>query len=217
MHVFKHGLAFLLCLVAAGDAQPSEKPALAARPPRSKLRVASEAWPEVFRYADTCNVYVLRDGNSALLVNLGDGDVLDHLAEIGVSDVDWIVFTDHHREQCQGVRRIDRARTKLAAPKDEQALFETPRDFRKWRPSLNDTYTVHGASYVRPPAETIKLDRLLVDGEVFEWHGRRITCLATPGHSPGGMSYLLKDGDRTCAFTGGIMHDGARLTNWFDT
>lgn len=210
-------LTVLLCLIASAAAHAREKPDTARRPARATLRVAVEAWPDLFNYVDTCNVYVVRDGKSALLINLGDGGVLDHLAEIGVSEVEWIVFTDHHREQCQGARHVDRARTKLAAPKDEQALFESPRDFRKWRPSLGDPHTVHGASYVRPPAESIKLDRLLADGETFEWHGRHIMCLATPGHSPGGMSYLIKHDDRTCAFTGGVMHDGSRLTNWFDS
>ncbi len=205
---------FLSCIAVCG-AQVAEKAVTKSQQPT--LRPASGAWPDVFIYSDTCNVFVLRDGAAAILFNPGDGGVLDHLGEIGVGQVEWVIFTDHHREQCQGIGRVDRTKTKLAAPKDEQPLFETPRDFRKWRPKLSDAHTVHGASYVRPPGEPIKLDRLLADGETFEWHGRRITCLATPGHSPGGMSYVLTAGDRTCAFTGGVMHDGARLTNWYDT
>src|SRR5436190_4182685 len=207
--------ALLLCCLAVYGAQAADKPA--ANLARPTLRPASEAWPDLFIYTDTCNVFVLRDGPAAILFNLGNGGVLDHLGDIGVRNVEWIIFTDHHREQCQGIGRVDRTRTQLAAPQDEQSLFETPRDFRKWRPKLSDAHTVHGASYVRPPAQPIKLDRLLVDGEAFGWRGRRITCLATPGHSPGGMSYALTAGDRTCAFTAGLMHDGARLTNWFDT
>lgn len=176
-----------VCVAQAGDNRPDEK-SEAAKPKRSPpwaaLRPASPAWPDLFMYADTCNVFVLRDGAAAILFNLGDGGVLDHLGEIGVHRVNWIIFTDHHREQCQGIGRVNRAQTQLAAPKDEQSLFETPREFRKWRPKLTDAHTVHGASYVRPPAQPIKLDRLLADGETFEWRGRRITCLATPGHSP---------------------------------
>lgn len=181
------------------------------------LKPASPAWPDVFVYTDTCNVYVLRDGDAAVLVNVGDGGVFEHLGEIGVRRVDWVLFTDHHREQCQGIARVDRKQTKIAAPKDEQALFETPQEFRKWRPKLGDVFTVHGASYVRPPAEPIKLDRLLVDGETLQWRGRTIACLATPGHSPGGMTFVLSDGEKACAFSGGVMHDGARMTNWYDT
>lgn len=181
------------------------------------LQPASAAWPELFVYHDTCNVYLLRDGDSAVLFNLGDGDVLEHLKEIGVSKIEWLLFTDHHREQCQGIKRIDRAPTKVAAPKDEQALFETPLEFRKWRPKLSDAYTVHGASYVRPPAAPIQLDRTLTDGEKFTWRGHEITCVSTPGHSPGGMSFVLRRGGQTCAIIGGVMRDGARMTNWFDT
>ena len=35
---------------------------------------------ELFVWTDVCNVYVLRDGKSAVLVDLGDGSVLDHLS-----------------------------------------------------------------------------------------------------------------------------------------
>lgn len=183
----------------------------------AKLVPASGEWPNVFVYRDTCNVYVLRDDDAAILFNVGDGGVFDHLDSIGVKQVDWVIFTDHHREQCQGAARIDRSTTKVAAPAEERALFETPLEFRRWRPSLGDAHTVHGASYVRPPAAPIKLDRTLAADEVFEWRDHKLTCIATPGHSPGGMCYVLQQGDKKCAFTGGIMHDGARMTNWYDT
>lgn len=183
----------------------------------TKIQPASAQWPNVFVGRDTCNTYLLRDGDAAILFNLGDGSVLDHLQDIGVKHIEWVVFTDHHREQCQGMGWIDRSVTKVAAPQAEQALFETPLAFRKWRPTLGDAYTVHGASYVRPPAQGIKIDRLLAPDEVFTWRGHEITCVSTPGHSPGGMCYLLKKDGKTCAFTGGIMHDGARMTNWYDS
>lgn len=194
----------------AADPAPSGDAATVIRP-------ASAAWPNVFIHQDTCNVYVLREGDSAILINLGDGSVLDHLKDLGVTNIEWLLFTDHHREQCQGIRRIDRAKTKIAAPQDEQALFETPLQFRKWRPTLGDQYTVHGASYVRPPAAAIKLDRMLATGDVFAWRGHEIHCVSTPGHAPGGMSYVLRKDGQACAFIGGVMHDGARMCNWFDT
>ena len=30
------------------------------------------------------------------------------------------------------------------------------------------------------------------------------------------MSYLLRRGDKTVAFTGGVIYDGARMSNWYD-
>jgi glyoxylase-like metal-dependent hydrolase (beta-lactamase superfamily II) len=183
----------------------------------AKIQPASDDWPNVFVYRDTCNVYLLRDGDAAILFNLGDGSVLNHLTEIGVNAIEWVIFSDHHREQCQGAPYIDRNVTQLAGPQDEQALFETPLKFRKWRPTLGDEHTVHGASYVRPPATPIALDRTLATDDIFSWRGHEITCISTPGHSPGGMSYVLQKDGRSCAFTGGLMYDGARMTNWFDT
>ena len=151
----------------------------------------AEAFPELFAWTDTCNVYVLRDGDAALLIDLGNGSCLAHLDEIGVKRVEWILFTHHHREQCQGIDRVDRRTAKVAGPQAEQELFESPTTFRKWYPTLGDKYSVYGASYARPPRAAIPLDRALADQEEFQWRGLTIRALATPGHSPGSMSYLL--------------------------
>ncbi len=177
----------------------------------------AEAFPQLFQWTDTCNVYVLRDGNAALLINLGDGSVLSKLPEIGVQQVEQVVFTDHHRENCQGFEQLDRRVTKIAVPAAEQELFETPTAFRKWAPTLGDKYSVYGASYVRPPRLPISIDQTLETGTEFSWREYKLRCLATPGSSPGGMTYLLSSAGRTLAFTGGLIHDGAKMTNWFDT
>ncbi len=185
--------------------------------PARPFQPEPEGFPDLFAWTDTCNVYVLRAGDEAILINLGNGSVLDHLAELGIKRVAWVLITDHHREQHQGIERIDRTVTQIAAPKAEQALLETPTEFRKWHARLGDKHTVHGASYVRPPRTAISLDRVLKPGETFTWKGINLTCLGTPGHSPGGMTYTIRQGDKTAAFVGGVMHDGARMTNWFDT
>ncbi|MDG1896907.1 MAG: MBL fold metallo-hydrolase [Fuerstiella sp.] len=176
-----------------------------------------QSWPQLFQWADTCNVYVLRDGDAALLINVGDGSVLTRLADIGVTKVEWAVFTDHHRENCQGAERLNRHVTKVAAPSAERELFETPTEFRKWYPKLGDRYSVYGASYVRPPRLAVAVDHVLDPDMEFSWRGHKLRCMTTPGHAPGGMTYLLNIDDQTLAFTGGIIHDGAKMTNWFDT
>ena len=176
-----------------------------------------KAQPDLFVWTDTCNVHVLRDGDTALLIDLGDGSVLEHLAEIGVQRVEWLLLTHHHREQCQGIERLNRTVTKVAAPKAEQVLFEKPTEFRKWFPTLGDTYSVYGASYARPPRKPILIDQALESGKPFAWRGREIQCLDTPGHSPGSLTFVIRHGGRATAFTGGVIHDGAKMTTWFDT
>lgn len=201
--------ALFAACVAAEQPKPERTKADAIRP-------ASPNWPDVFVHQGCANVFVLRDGPHAILFNLGDGSVLDQLSTIGVTQVDWVLFTEHHREVCQGASRIDRKQTQVAAPRSERTLFENPLRFRKWRPTLNDEYTVHGASYVRPSAVPIQLDQTFAPGDTFRWRGYEILCMETPGHSPGGMSYLLRRGSQTCAFIGGVMHEGARMSNWYD-
>jgi len=173
--------------------------------------------PGVQLWQDTCNVYVLKHEDAALLINLGDGSALEHLEEIGVKRVEWLLLTDHHRELCQGAAKLDHLVTKVAASGAEKEILENPLSFRKWHPRLGDKYSVHGASYVRPPAAPVKIDRTLADGELFTWNGFEITCVSTPGHSPGGMSFIIRRNGPTLVFTGGVMHDGAKMTNWFDT
>lgn len=184
--------------------------------------------PNVFVWLDTCNVYVIKDGASAILIDIGDGLVLDALSQIGVTTVEWVLYTHHHREQCQGHPKlaghaVASRGVKIAVPANERAFFENPLSFRALVPKLSDAFTVHGASYVRPPIQPIKVDLAFEKMDSFQWHGREIWCTETAGNSPGSMSYLLTQtatpGKKSgwLAFTGDLMLDGAVLHTWFDS
>lgn len=174
-------------------------------------------FPDVFVWTGTCNVYVLRDADAALLIDLGDGSVLDHLSEIRVKRVEWVLFTHHHREQCQGASKLTGTGAKIAAPEAERELFEKPASFRRMNVTLGDKFTIHGSSYVRPPMTPIPLDRTFKTNDTFAWRGHEFVCLDTRGNSPGSMTYLLNVGGRKLAFSGDVMLDGARMHTWFDT
>jgi glyoxylase-like metal-dependent hydrolase (beta-lactamase superfamily II) len=187
------------------------------------IQVASN----VFCWQDTCNVWVIRDGAAAILIDLGDGSVLDALPEIGVEHVEWVLFTHHHREQCQGFPKLANHPAcrglKIAAPAAERDLFEKPLDFRQLVPRLSDRFTVHGASYVRPPIGPIPLDRVFDKMDTFSWRGRELWCAETAGNSPGSMTYLLREGGAGdtaagwLAFSGDLMLDDATMHTWFDS
>ena len=210
-----HCLVGILCglIVTTGRAATPD----ASLPAGGFRQPLPDILPELFVWTDTCNVYVLRDGDAALLIDLGDGSVLDHLAELGVRQVEWVLLTHHHREQCQGAPRLQGRGTKVAAPEAERALFEHPTDFRKLAVRLSDPLTIHGASYVRPPVQPIPLDRALAAQDRFSWRGFELQCVATPGNSPGAMSYLLQRPGSLIAFSGDVMLAGARMHTWFDT
>lgn len=177
----------------------------------------SEIDRDLFVWPSTCNTYVLRDGDAALLIDLGDGSVLDHLHRIGVKTVEWVLFTHHHREQTQGAARLKGLGAKVAVPANEKAFFETPTAFRKMQPTLGDAHSVYGASYVRPPLEPVSVDRTFKKMDDFVWRGREFWCIETAGNSPGHMTYALKRGDRWVLFSGDVMLDGAKMHTWFDT
>jgi len=189
---------------------------LLAEPPQL-VRLAADCGIDLYLWRDMCNVYVLRDGDAAMLIDLGDGSVLEHLGQIGVRQVEWVLLTHHHREQCQGHAKLRGRKVQVAGPEKERALVERPTTFRKLKPSLGDAYTVHGASYVRPPVEPLALDRGFKAMDTFTWRGREFWCLETAGNSPGGMSYLLRTPGGWLAFSGDVMLAGARMHNYFDT
>ncbi|MCY2992939.1 MAG: MBL fold metallo-hydrolase [Planctomycetota bacterium] len=156
-------------------------PHAAAEPPRFEQLAVGNGL-DLFVWKDVCNAYVLRDGEAALLIDVGDGSVLEHLGELGVRRLEWVLP-----------------------------------DYRKLKPSLGDAWTVHGASYVRPPVEPLAIQRTFKTMDTFTWHGREFWCLETAGNSPGSMSYLLKTDRGWLAFSGDVMLAGGRLHNWFDT
>jgi glyoxylase-like metal-dependent hydrolase (beta-lactamase superfamily II) len=174
----------------------------------------AERHPQLYRWNDTCNVYVLRDGEHALLIDLGDGSVLDRLRDLGVSKIDAVLFTQHHRENTRGASKL--RDVLIGAPEAERELFENPTKFRRMNVRLSDPFTIHGTSYVRPPIQPVKIGRGFKRMDVFAWRGREIWCVDTRGDSPGAMSYLLKDNGRWLAFSGDVMLEGGKMRAWYD-
>ncbi|HLY07805.1 MAG TPA: MBL fold metallo-hydrolase [Planctomycetota bacterium] len=214
----KHGFLALLLLAGCTAPEGAPPPAPAAtRAPQGFWRPDPVRHPDLYAWTDTCTVYVLKDGDSAVLIDLGSGEVLSALQEIGVKSVDWVLFTHHHREQCQGAPRLQGTGAKIGGPAAERELFEQPEKFRKMTVRLGDPFTIHGSSYVRPPVHPVLLDRAFSRMDVFEWKGREFRCIDTRGNSPGSMSYFLKEGGRWLAFSGDLMLEGARLHTWFDS
>src|SRR5207247_6820742 len=88
----------------------------------------------LYRFEDTCAVYVVRDGSTCVLIDFGSGKILDHLRELGISKVDWILHTHHHRDQCQGDHKAVERGIPVAVPQHERHLFADAENF--WRNPL---------------------------------------------------------------------------------
>src|SRR4051795_2335451 len=140
---------FVLWCCFALPASPAQQPA--SRQQLKKLLTLDAAGTsDVYVWTDTANSYIIRDGDTAILIDLGDGSVLKQLAKIGVRQVEWVLFTHHHREQLQGYPLLQGFGSKIGVPEAERAFFENPFAWRKMTPALGDRFTVHATSYVRP-------------------------------------------------------------------
>ena len=156
----------------------------------------------LFWFRDTCNVFLLRDGEAGLLIDAGSGAVLDHLAEVGVKQVEWVLHTHHHRDQCQGDPRLVEHGAQIAVPAREAALFAENEAFWRLRRQFDD---YDASSLWNTLARPVPVARRLVDHETFEWRGHSIRVQPTPGHTRGSVTFLVEVDGVACAFSGDLI------------
>ncbi|MDQ3404907.1 MAG: MBL fold metallo-hydrolase [Actinomycetota bacterium] len=162
----------------------------------------------VVLFRDTCNVYLLRTGREAVLIDFGDGDVLDHLAEFGVDRVTDVLVTHHHRDQVQGLRRAAREGIRIWVPPVERDLIDNIDEHWRTR-SLDNDYTTRQDRFSL--LEPVAVTGVVPEYRTARFGGVEVTTLPTPGHTVGSVSYLVDiDGSRL-AFVGDLLHDGGTL------
>ena len=196
---------------AQSPAAPKHSYSRAAFAPSGKPRRLSE---NLFVFEDTCNVFVVRNGSSAVLIDFGSGKVLDHLRDLGVTKVDWILHTHHHRDQCQGDYKAAARGIPIAVPAHERHLFADAANF--WR-----NRRVYHLYYVRNDFNTITEDipvaRSLADYSTLRWNQTDFFVLPTPGHTLGAVTLLASVDGRKVAFSGDLMHSAGKIPNLYDT
>ena len=75
----------------------------------------------IYLYSDTCNVYIIREGDHAVLIDFGSGAILQALQEAGIR-AEAILVTHHHRDQIQGLQLAAEAGIPVFVPHSEQEL-----------------------------------------------------------------------------------------------
>lgn len=156
-------------------------------------------------YRDVINVGLIRQGGKALLIDSGDATVLDAARSLGVTSVEWVLYTHYHRDQCSGASRLKRAGAKIAVPAAEAKLFSDATKF--W---MSADSRLDGRSDFRPDflvlRDSVEPDRVLNPGETFTWGGVEIRVVPTPGHTEGSLSYVFEVDGQRMAFTGDLIY-----------
>jgi glyoxylase-like metal-dependent hydrolase (beta-lactamase superfamily II) len=173
--------------------------------------------PNIYVYKDICNVYVLKSGNSALLIDAGSGNIASHLNEIGVDKVEWILHTHYHRDQCIGSSVLNKSGAKIAISEKEADLLN--RDEKTSPFKLPETLLLNGElpgwGKRLAPFQSVETDKSLTDGEEFVWNQYKIKIIDTPGHTEGSISFLVEvDGKRLC-FTGDLIMKGGHVRDLY--
>jgi glyoxylase-like metal-dependent hydrolase (beta-lactamase superfamily II) len=162
----------------------------------------------LYVFTDTCNVYVIVDGDAALLIDAGSGEIVEHLNEIGVRQVEWVLHTHHHRDQCAGTPRLRQHGARVAVPEHERHLFEQAEVFWQTRRTF-DNYNDRNTFFT--VGENIPVDAVLEDYESFEWRGYRFHVLPGKGHTLGSSALIGEVDGRRIGFTGDLLCAGGKL------
>ncbi|MHB8902699.1 MAG: MBL fold metallo-hydrolase, partial [Thermoguttaceae bacterium] len=160
-------------------------------------------------YQGPINVGILTAEGAALLFDCGDGSVADALPNLGVTKVEKILFTHHHRDQACGAPRFVTQGTELVVPETERPWFDAVETYWNDPKSRWHIYSYHPHRLMladsMPVAATVK------PGDTIRWHGATITVLDTPGHTDGSVSYLVDVDGRKTIFSGDAIYDAGQI------
>jgi len=170
----------------------------------------------LYVFRDTCQVYAAVNGEEAVLIDFGSGDILDRLGEIGVTRVAAVLMTHHHRDQGQGLPRAVKAGIPVWVPHNEQDLFAAANEHWQAREIYNN-YNVRQDRFSL--LASIPIAGTLKDYDRREFAGISFTVVPTPGHTMGSVSLLAGLDGRRVAFTGDLIYAPGKVwslaaTDW---
>lgn len=163
--------------------------------------------PDLFLFEDTCNVYVLKNGEDSVVVDFGSGVWMENLNKIGVRSIRHVFLTHAHRDQCYGLSRCQEWPFEVHASVDDLEFYRTEALGQFWK-KFQLSGCPKNYSAPRFPMPFVKGD-MGESGEVV-WEGIRICVIPTPGHTRGALTYLVVWGGKTVAFCGDLVYDGGR-------
>jgi glyoxylase-like metal-dependent hydrolase (beta-lactamase superfamily II) len=169
----------------------------------------------LYVYEDTCNVYVLVKDEKAVLIDFGNGAVLNHLGELGVKKVSAILHTHHHRDQCQGDYAAIEKGIPIFVPALERRLFDQAELFWSTK-QLWDMYNVRNTFFTL--TRDVQVAGTLDDFRKWKWEDEdyEFFVLPTPGHTLGSVTLISRIDGRSVAFSGDLIYAPGKVLTLFD-
>jgi hydroxyacylglutathione hydrolase len=144
------------------------------------------------------NCFILREKDSGTALIVDPGEEADRLLravdELGIEKVEAILVTHTHFDHVGAVAPVAQATgAPVYCPELEREVLANIMDYVPW-PGFG-------------PFESYEADHTVAGGETLELAGMKLDVLFTPGHSPGHVTYAIRD--ERALFSGDVLFQGS--------
>ena len=163
---------------------------------------------------DTCNVYLIKERERAIAIDFGSGKWLPKIAQLGITSLDHVFLTHHHRDQCAGLENQSSFDFKIHAPAGEQDFLDPA---ARGKVIVTNRFGRGCPISYSIPEKGIK--NVLYDMNGFDylfWEKKRIRFLKTPGHGPNACSVILDHHNKQIVFCGDAAYEGGKIWHPFN-
>ena len=164
--------------------------------------------PNLYRFADSCNVYVIRKGDRAIAVDFGSGRWMQALPGLGINQLEHVFLTHHHSDQCAGLQAQEHWPFTIHAPSGEEK-FLSPEGQRRGTFDRRGRGCPDSYAVLKGGLQDVRYD--MAGFGDFIWRDARIRFLHTPGHGPHACSVIADIEGRQAAFCGDAAHAGGTI------
>lgn len=167
---------------------------------------AKKLLPGLVQFSDSCNVYVIGDGERCIAIDYGSGAWRKQLAEHNLGRLDHVYLTHHHADQCAGLESGEPRDFEVHAPPGERDRIDPDAVPKLHRPRIGTGMPLS----LDPLSHGIADVSYDMAGDHFRGNGR-LRFVHTPGHGPGAVSVIADIGDKQVVFCGDAAHHGATV------
>ncbi|HXP59156.1 MAG TPA: MBL fold metallo-hydrolase [Dongiaceae bacterium] len=126
---------------------------------------------------------------------------------------DRVLLTHARRDVAWAARPLVEGGAVAVVPEAEAGALLQPQDF--WRRFDQARFHNYSQPSTKVPAEPLPAAQTVRPGEVLTWEGIPIRVLATPGYTPGAVSYLVSLAGKTIAFTGDLIYGDGKVLDLY--
>jgi hydroxyacylglutathione hydrolase len=145
---------------------------------------------------ENCFVVRAKGSDRAVIVDPGEEAerIIEALADLGIETVEAILVTHTHFDHIGAVAPVARATSApVYCPQIETEVLANINDYVPW-PGFG-------------PFESYKADHAVSGGETLELAGLAFEVIFTPGHSPGHVTYAIREAP--ALFSGDVLFQGS--------